>query len=308
MSKVPTPEGLLKRIKSFLNAIPKEIETFRKLPKTSPEPVKQLLAKFTTNPTIKPLLDAPQPQKGSTSQTDHTTELAHIRNSLQMLNKAINGLQKANATHSSRAKPPKGDVQPLNTIVPTYSAAAGTRPTNASIILDLAQTQSMHTLRPRPVEICKLINDALMTSPHQQVHISTVRWTAKGNLVVIGGPDVPLQQLQLAAPIFLWAFANTYTTAVNPIPPLSRANVRWSKLLINGLPTGASDTQDAYTPEECHKSLAVNNPTYASLLITQKPSWVRPPNSYQAGSSSSLVVAFEDPDGENLRSLLISSP
>jgi len=35
----------------------------------------------------------------------------------------------------------------------------------------------------------------------------------------------------------------------------------------------------------------------------QKPSWVRPPPSYKAGSSS-LVFAFEDPDGSRLKSLL----
>ena len=122
--------------------------------------------------------------------------------------------------------------------------------------------------------------------------------------MVIRGPDIPLYHLQLAAPTISQVFTNAYTTAVNPIPPSIQANVRWFKLLINGLPIGASDTRDVYTPKECHKSLAVNNPLYSSLLITQKPSWVRPPNSYQAGSSSSLVVTFKDPDGEALRSLL----
>ena len=304
MSKVPTPEDLFKRIKSLLNVIPKEIEAYHKFPKTSPELVKQLLIEFTTNPLIKSLLNAPELQKSNTSQPDHATELAHIKTSLQMLNKAVIGLQKANPAPSDKVKPPKGNAQPSNNSFPTYLAAARARPKNASIILDLAQTQSAHAFRPRPVEICQLINDALMSSPHQQVCITAVRWTAKGNLVVIGGHDIPLQHLQLAAPSISQAFANAYTTAVNPIPPPTRANVKWSKLLINGLPTGASDTRGAFTPEECHKSLAANNPMYTSLLITQKPSWVRPPTSYQAGTSSSLVVAFEDPDGENLKSLL----
>jgi hypothetical protein len=73
---------------------------------------------------------------------------------------------------------------------------------------------------------------------------------------------------------------------------------------INSLPTRASDTQAMFTPEECHQSLAANNPSYFILPITQKPSWVHPPSSYKANSSSSLVVAFEDPDGERVKALL----
>jgi hypothetical protein len=38
----------------------------------------------------------------------------------------------------------------------------------------------------------------------------------------------------------------------------------------------------------------------------QKPSWVKPPSSYKADSTSSLVVAFKDPDGERLKSLLVA--
>jgi hypothetical protein len=89
-----------------------------------------------------------------------------------------------------------------------------------------------------------------------------------------------LQHLQLAALIVLWAFANAYTAAVNPFLPPTRTNIKWSKLLINGIPIGTSDTWDTFTPEECHKSLAANNPMYTSLLITQKPSWVHSPTFY----------------------------
>ena len=48
----------------------------------------------------------------------------------------------------------------------------------------------------------------------------------------------------------------------------------------------------------------MRNPTYASLQITQKPSWVRPPSSYTHGSASSLSVASEDPDGSKVKTLL----
>ena len=154
------------------------------------------------------------------------------------------------------------------------------------------------------MEICRLINNALMTFPHQQVRIFTVRWTAKGNLIAISGHNVTLNQLQLAANTIAQAFTNSYSAAVNPPPPPTQANVKWSKLLINGLPTGVSNTRDPFTPEECHQSLAANNPSYASLSVTQKPSWVCLPSSYTEGSSSSLIVAFEDPDRQQLKPLL----
>ncbi len=65
-----------------------------------------------------------------------------------------------------------------------------------------------------------------------------------------------------------------------------------------------SDTWGPFTPKECHQSLAANNPSYAILPVMQKPPWVHSPSSYTEGSSSSLVVAFEDPDGQQLKSLL----
>ena len=82
--------------------------------------------------------------------------------------------------------------------------------------------------------------------------------------------------------------------------------MKWSKVLINGVPTGVTGDRGAKTPDECHAALALENPTYASLQITQKPSWVRPPTSYTIGSASSLVVAFEDPDGSKSEALLAS--
>jgi hypothetical protein len=176
MLNFPMPEDLLKYIKNLLIAIPQEIKTYRKLPKAGPRPVKQILLKFTNNPIIKSLSGAPLTQKGDTSHADHASELATIKTSLQQLTKAVSGLQsKVNNNPTAKAKPPEGNVTLAVPPTPTYSAVARSRPQNVSIILDLAQTKSTHTFRPRPVEVCRLINDTLMASSHQQVHISAVR-------------------------------------------------------------------------------------------------------------------------------------
>jgi hypothetical protein len=112
-------------------------------------------------------------------------------------------------------------------------------------------------------------------------------------------------QLQIASPLIAKAISDAYSTTVTPITiPHTRANVKWSKILINGLPTGVTDSRGAYTPDECQTALISENPSYASLIIAQKPNWVKPPHAYTPGSSSSLVVAFEDPDGTKARALL----
>ena len=74
--------------------------------------------------------------------------------------------------------------------------------------------------------------------------------------------------------------------------------------VINSVPTGASKDRGPFNPDECHTAPVAMNPSYASLMVSQKPSWVRPPLSYTSGSVSSLVVAFEDRNGSKLRAPL----
>jgi hypothetical protein len=87
-------------------------------------------------------------------------------------------------------------------------------------------------------------------------------------------------------------------------PPPIRANVKWSRILLNKVPTEKTDTRPAYSPDECHKALIAENPSYASLTVTQRPSWVRNPLSYTANTMSSLTFAFEDPDSTRAATLL----
>jgi hypothetical protein len=65
-----------------------------------------------------------------------------------------------------------------------------------------------------------------------------------------------------------------------------------------------SSLSNPRSPHECHEALKSHNPLYSSLTVTQWPSWVHSPSSYDVGSISSLSVAFEDPDGGKLRALL----
>jgi hypothetical protein len=172
--------------------------------------------------------------------------------------------------------------------------------------MSLSNSDDTGKPRPRPGPICDGINEALSSSPHHQIKLSAARWTAKGNLILTGGPQVTAQQLTTAHSFISSAIAGVLADHVNiHSPPPIRANVKWSKLLINGVPTGVTSKRgSAYSREECHSALVTDNPSYAPLIVTQKPSWVRAPSSYTVGTSSSLVVAFEDPDGSKAKALL----
>ncbi|KAH8985501.1 hypothetical protein EDB86DRAFT_3083514 [Lactarius hatsudake] len=88
--------------------------------------------------------------------------------------------------------------------------------------------------------ICAHLNAALAQSSHQ-VTLSAARWTAKNNLVVVAGPDTMAPQLASSSH-FLTTTLGAFLSH-DPSSPLSVTtweNVRWSRLTINGLPTGAS--------------------------------------------------------------------
>jgi len=152
--------------------------------------------------------------------------------------------------------------------------------------------------------LCQNLNKDLAAVTPPQVQLLATRWTAKGNLVITGGPAATPHTLQLAAPhISASLSCSLHLSSDTPISQ-PRPNTKWSKITINSVPTGASQARSPYSPNECHVALAASNPTYASLSITQQPSWVCPPTSYKSGSISSLSVAFEDPDGRKLKVLL----
>jgi len=191
----------------------------------------------------------------------------------------------------------KGTSQPAS-----YAAATAALrlPARASLVISLSHSTATAHLRAQacmaPASLVSVCNDALVTAPrHANVQISAARWTPKGNLVVIGGPATSIAQLKDATHVLTTAIQSTLKEPTTSLA--SRANVKWSKLLINGVPTGVDKETPAHSPAECQRALALDNPSYGHLTITQLPSWVRSPFSYTPGSYSSLVVVFKDPDG-----------
>src|SRR6266404_5442566 len=188
----------------------------------------------------------------------------------------------------------------------TYAAKVSSLQ-HPSIVVDVAGIAWPDNKRPMPADICTTINTTLTLSNATQTRVSATRWTSKGNLVIWGGNTTSANQLNAAFPHFAEAIQSSVSvltsTPLHQAPTL-RPNVKWSKLRFNAVPTGKTTFKGAYSPDEAHKALTAENPTYASLTITQKPSWVRNPSSYSDGAISSLAVSFEDPDGTSAQALL----
>ncbi len=122
--------------------------------------------------------------------------------------------------------------------------------------------------------------------------------------MVMAGPDTSVYQLTQASHFISDTLLVFLSHDSSPLPITMRENVKWSCLLINGIPTGVSSTCGPYSPSECLQALVADNPAFCTLHPMQPPSWVREPASYGSGSILSLMVAFKDTSGESLQSLL----
>ena len=135
---------------------------------------------------------------------------------------------------------------------------------------------------------------------YTNIQVSAAKWSPAGNLVVFSGPETTSTQLTATHHIIVSTIEGALPS---PISLSSHPNIKWSKLLINVVPTGVTSDTPAHSQEACHQALLCDNPSYCQLRVTQLPSWVHKPDGYLANSSS-LVIAFEDPNGSTLSSLL----
>ena len=223
--------------------------------------------------------------------------LTSLENTLTNLTKATTevrkDIKKAPNLTAPSASMPKAQAKAAPHPTISYAAKAASPPCPSMVVDTSAYTWS--AARPTPMDICSTINAALDLSASTQVRLSAARWTGKGNLVLWGSTSTTAPQLTNALPHLtevLQTSLSAMAQSAPQSPPTVRHNVKWSRLRINSVPTGVSDTLKAFPPDTVHKALAAENPTYASLIITQKPSWVRNPDTYAPGSSSSLSFTF----------------
>jgi hypothetical protein len=259
--------------------------------------VRNLYTSFLTSPTtIKALGGKPTLPTSTSNLSDPLRkEILEIKETISALSKAVNKSSPLTANPTPSSNPKNFKVHST----PTYATLAASPP-RPSAVLEMNGTQIQN--RPRPADICELFNKQLLASPYPQVSISAAKWNTRGNLIITAGPTTSAQQLNKVLPYLLKTLKASIPEQGTSIT--ARANVKWSRILLNRVPTGTSLTREAYTPNECHAALCAENPTYATLPITFRPSWVRDPSSYTSDTVSSLSFAFEDPDGSLASSLL----
>ena len=194
-------------------------------------------------------------------------------------------------------EPPKKQTK----ITDTFPPRSAPPPTRPSIVLSLLHHMLTSMLKAATATVLapalvKVSNAALAANPqYAHIRVSAAKWTPKGNLVVFAGPSVSHDVLYSAAPLI-----NSAVSEALPEDPRISAhlNIKWGKVLINLVPTGVVEGHPtAHLPATCWQVLLDNNPSLHHLKVCQLPSWVRRPSLFQPGLSSSLVFAFEDPDG-----------
>jgi len=214
----------------------------------------------------------------------------------------------AQPTPKPHAQPPTAPAPaPASRPAPPSFASVAKSPARPSLVVALCTSASGAdvplAVRRSPQEVVNHLNAELADAPHP-VTLSATRWTAKNNLMVTAGPNTSAHHLMQASHFISDALSTFLSHDSSPLPITTRENVKWSRILINGIPTRASTSRRPYSPSECLQALLADNPAFRTLRLTQPPSWVRAPSTYSPGSVSSLVVAFEDPSGDSLRSLL----
>jgi hypothetical protein len=318
MSNIPTPKEIPPTPQQVDRTLQSVISAAQSLISSDPRHFANLRASFLalyTHPTFQLILGIPSQTPANDPQPNKQlqTDLTALKSSITALTKSVADLQpkvKEVKAPNTKPPPPKGNPNAqgkghAHTNTPTYAstAAAKTRP---SLILDLGATNPDKQLNS---ELTADLNGMLLATGHADIKISATRYTKKGNLVLTAHHTTSQSQLNEAAIEIKQHVKQCYVKANIIITPPNnyitpRANVKWSKILINSIPIGKRPDRSPWTPEECHRALIAHNPSYAALKVTQKPSWVRPPPTLKENTRSSLVVAFEDPDGSVRRTLL----
>ena len=123
-------------------------------------------------------------------------------------------------------------------------------PPRPSLVISLSHSTDSRTLwllnQMAIPEIVKGLNTMLLAHPyHTQVRLSTVKWSPKGNLVVIASPNTTLVQLEGASSAISSHLSSQLTT---PAHIMSCINTKWSSYCVTIL-----GLQNFHLPRSSHR-------------------------------------------------------
>ena len=186
------------------------------------------LRSFLSDPTIASMLSTSE-APANTLAPSHSVELSEICNTLSSLTEAISTLQKK-TNHPAKS----------------LQTATATKTPNHSLVISLNGAIPEGNQQQLEV-ICELLNSGISkVAGYAPMQFVAARWTAKGNLVLTASTNTPLHFLRQNTTTISKLVVQTLQLPL-PSTPVMRTNTKWSKLLINGVPTGKSDSRAPYT-------------------------------------------------------------
>ena len=316
MSNIPTPKEIPPTPQQIDRTLQSVIGAAQTLIATDTRHFANLWASFLamyTHPTFQLILGIPTQVNNNppTPTNASNSELQAIKRSIEALTKSVADLQpKVKAAKAPDTQTPhpaskpvaqgKGHAMSPN---PTYASTAALPP-RPSLVIELGATDpENHASIP---VINRRLNEYMQEIGRDEIKFSAARYNKKGNLVLTAHHKNSQTQLNSVADNITKLITQITDESGLPanLPIKARPNVKRSKLLIHSVPVWPTLDRGPFTPKECHCSLVMHNPTYAALKITQKPSWVRQPNTLKDTNCLSLVIAFEDPSRQEKRSIL----
>jgi hypothetical protein len=134
---------------------------------------------FFGNPTIQEIFHH---GKGLAIREDNITadKDTQFQSTLKSLHTSIQSIQKQldKLSNNKGSLPPKKSGTTTKPTLKTYSAIAGARAPNTSLVVDLAHLGLADDTRPRPKVICSTLNERLRQISPPQATLAAIRWTA----------------------------------------------------------------------------------------------------------------------------------
>ena len=251
MSNIPTPTAIPPTSQQVAEALNSALISSQTLIQSDPRyfaPLREIFLTFHAQPTFQMLLGLPS---HSTSATPHQNdqlkaELLNIKSSIQALSKAVSDLQpKITGAPAppppTKNTPPKGKPSaqgkgPTTTPTLTYTSKAAllARP---SLVLDLGVTNPDDQFEE---SIIASLNSNLAETGYNEVKISALWYTKKGNLVLTAHHDTTQAQLSHATFAIQTFIREVYSDSLQKTFDNIQTctNVHWSKILLNSVHIG----------------------------------------------------------------------
>ena len=182
----------------------------------------------TTKPHLLPPVPPSKPDTLATKLNNLKEALTALQNSVASLQSQASPSQPLTATPTTKTLIPVPTAPKDHTSLPAILNTTSKTPPHPSIVI---HTATIDPTNCPPLHIlCNIVNESLQHLSHPHIHISSAKWTAKGNIVLTSGHTNTLQQLISAGdPITKTITSKFPTIHEHTKAPQITANVKWSK-------------------------------------------------------------------------------